>query len=261
MERASESEGSGQDRRQYILQVVATLALDTSTPDGSVALRRDGAVVYARAGDGSRPHGMRLPGEALAALTACGLTLRDVTLLVVGLGPGPFTGLRVGLATIEGLAFATGLPVVGVSGLDALALAAARADVSAREIAVFLDGARGEVFAARYAATPGSPLETRPIDEPRAALPCDVLDAWRGEDARPDIFIGSGAIMYEQDVTAAMPAARRIDAPLVAPLVAELGELHAARYGGTALNALRPVYVRRPDAELARRRTTGPRVG
>jgi tRNA threonylcarbamoyl adenosine modification protein YeaZ len=226
-----------------------------------VALRRDGAAVYARAGDGTRPHGMRLPGEALAALAACGLTLRDVTLLAVGLGPGPFTGLRVGLATIEGLAFATGLPVVGVSGLDALALAAARTDVSAREIAVFLDGARGEVFAARYAATPGAPLETRPLDDPRAATPADVLEGWRAEDARPDIFIGSGAIIYEQLVAAAMPGARLIDAPLVAPLVAELGERRAARDGTTPLNALRPVYVRRPDAELARRRATAPRVG
>jgi len=240
---------------------VVTLALDTSTPDGSVAVRRDGAVVYARGGDGSRPHGMRLPGEALAALEACGLTLDDVTLLAVGLGPGPFTGLRVGLATIEGLAFATGLPVVGVSALDALAVAAARAEVSAREIAVFLDGARGEVFAARYAVVPGSPLEARAIDEPRAAPPVDVLDAWHAETARPDVFIGNGAIMYGQDVIAVMPGARLIDAPLIAPLAAELGELRAAVDGATPLNALRPVYVRRPDAELARRRAAAPRVG
>jgi len=240
---------------------VATLALDTSTPDGSVAVRRDGVLLYARAGDGLRPHGMRLPGDALAALEACGLTLGDVTLLAVGLGPGPFTGLRVGLATIEGLAFATGLPVVGVSGLDALAVAAARADVSAREIAVFLDGARGEVFAARYAVVPGSPLEARAIDEPRAAPPVDVLDAWHAETARPDVFIGNGAIMYGQDVIAVMPGARLIDAPLIAPLVAELGELRAAVDGATPLNALRPVYVRRPDAELARRRAAAPRVG
>jgi tRNA threonylcarbamoyladenosine biosynthesis protein TsaB len=240
---------------------VATLALDTSTPDGSVAVRRDGAVVYARGGDGSLPHGMRLPGDALAALEACGLTLGDVTLLAVGLGPGPFTGLRVGLATIEGLAFGTGLPVVGVSGLDALAVAAARADTSAREIAVFLDGARGEVFAARYAVAPGEPLQARAIDQPRAAPPVHVLDIWRAEGASPDVFIGSGAIVYGRDVVAFMPGARLIDAPLIAPLVAELGELRAALDGGTPLNALRPVYVRRPDAELARRRAAAPRVG
>jgi tRNA threonylcarbamoyl adenosine modification protein YeaZ len=240
---------------------VVTLALDTSTPDGSVALRRDGAIVSARAGDGSRPHGMRLPGEVLAVLDASGLTLRDVTLLAVGLGPGPFTGLRVGLATIEGLAFATGLPVVGVSGLDALALAAARADASAREIAVFLDGARGEVFAARYATADRTLLAVHAIDEPLAAMPRDVLDAWRIKGARPDVFIGSGAILYSQDVLAGMPDAKLIDAPIVAPLVAELGEAQAARTGSTPLNALRPVYVRRPDAEIARRRATVPRVG
>jgi len=255
------SERRGQDPRQYIVQVVATLALDTSTPNGSVAVYRDGVVLYARAGDGSRPHGMRLPGDALAALEACRLTLGDVTLLAVGLGPGPFTGLRVGLATIEGLAFGTGLPVVGVSGLDALAVAAARADVSAREIAVFLDGSRGEVFAARYAVVPGSPLETRAIDEPRAAPPGDVLDGWRAAGARPDVFIGGGAVTYGHDVIAVMPGARLIDAPLVAPLVAELGELRAAVDGATPLNALRPVYVRRPDAELARQRAAAPRVG
>ena len=133
--------------------------------------------------------------------------------------------------------------------------------VSAREIAVFLDGARGEVFAARYAVAPGSALETRAIDEPRAAPPVDVLDAWRAEGARPDVFIGSGAIVYGQDVVAAMPGARLIDAPLIAPLVAELGELRAALDGATPLNALRPLYVRRPDAELARRRAAAPRVG
>ena len=240
---------------------MVTLALDTSTPDGSVALRRDGAVVHSHAGDGSRPHGMRLPGEVLAVLDASGLTLRDVTLLAVGLGPGPFTGLRVGLATIEGLAFATGLPVVGVSGLDALAVAAARADASARAIAVFLDGARGEVFAARYTVADGALLGVHAIDEPLAAMPRDVLDGWRIKGARPDVFIGRGAILYGQDVLAAMPDAKLIDAPIVAPLVAELGEAQAARSGSTPLNALRPVYVRRPDAELARRRATAPRVG
>lgn len=240
---------------------MTTLALDTSTPDGSVALRRDGVVVYARAGDGSRPHGMRLPGEALAALAACGLTLRDVSLLAVGLGPGAFTGLRVGLATIEGLSFATGLPVVGVSGFDALAVAATRSDLSRREIAVWLDAARGEVFAARYAVASASPVEARALDEPRAAPPAAVLEGWRAEGAHPDVFIGGGAVMYADHVVAAIAGAHILEAPLIAPFVAELGELRAARDGGTRLNALRPVYVRRPDAELARQRSLAPRVG
>jgi tRNA threonylcarbamoyladenosine biosynthesis protein TsaB len=240
---------------------VPTLALDTSTPDGSVALRRDDALVFARAGDGSRPHGVRLPGEALAALAAADLTVRDLTLLAVGLGPGPFTGLRVGLATIEGLAFATGLPVVGVSGLDALAVAASHAVPSARQIAVFLDGARGEVFAARYLATPETPLEPRAIDEPCAAPPHTVLDGWRSEGALPEVFVGSGVLLYRADILAAAPTARLVEAPLLAPLIAELGERLAARGQAVPLHSLRPVYVRRPDAELARRRAETPRVG
>ena len=94
---------SREERGQYILQgLVPTLALDTSTAEGSVALRRDGAIVIARAGDPSHPHGVRLPGDLFAALEQARLTLADVTLLAVGLGPGPFTGLRVGLATIDG---------------------------------------------------------------------------------------------------------------------------------------------------------------
>ena len=88
------------------------------------------------------------------------------------------------------------------------------------------------------------------MDEPRAAPPVYVLDAWRAEGARPDVFIGSGAIAYGQDVIAFMPGARLIDAPLVAPLVAELGELRAALDGARLSTRLRPVYVRRPDASL-----------
>src|SRR5215471_1969626 len=79
---------SREECRQYILQgLVPTLALDTSTPEGSVALRRDDDIVIARAGDATRPHGVRLPGDLFAVLEAAGLALGDLTLLAVGLGP------------------------------------------------------------------------------------------------------------------------------------------------------------------------------
>ena len=134
-----------------------TLALDTSTPGGSVALRRDGALVLARAGDPAEPHAVRLPGALIDLVAGDGATLDDVTLLAVGLGPGAFTGLRVGLATMQGLAFATGVPIVGVSGLDALAVAAHRAASDARRvIGVWLDAGRQEVFAARYRVDPSA---------------------------------------------------------------------------------------------------------
>lgn len=243
-------------------KLVRTLALDTSTSRGSVALRRDGTLVDAREGDPTRQHGVRLPGDLLALVAADQATLDDVTLLAVGLGPGAFTGLRVGLATIQGLAFATGLPVVGVSGFDALAVAAARSAAgSSGAIGIWLDGARGEVFAARYERAPAERFGVAAVGEALAAAPEAVIDAWREEGEWPKVWIGSGVTLYERVLreSAARPY-RIVEPPLLAPLVAELAELSAAEGGAVAPHALRPVYVRRPDAELARQRATAPRV-
>src|SRR6478735_2358845 len=159
---------------------VRTLALDTSLPGGSVALRRDGALVLARAGTPAEPHAVRLPGALIDLVADDGATLDDVQLLAVGLGPGAFTGLRVGLATMQGLAFATGLPIVGVSGLDALAVAAHRA-VSDRNrvIGVWLDAGRQEVFAARYRVDPRAAFGVTAVGDPISARPGAVLDKWR----------------------------------------------------------------------------------
>jgi tRNA threonylcarbamoyladenosine biosynthesis protein TsaB len=239
---------------------VPTLALDTSTPEGSVALRRDGETVIARPGDASRPHGVRLPGDLLATLEAAGLGLGDLSLLAVGLGPGPFTGLRIGLATIEGLAFATGLPVVGVSGFEALALAAARSGTHDR-IAVVLDGARGEVFAARFARDPGTLTGVRAVGDASAAPLDAVLAAWAREGELAGAWIGNGALAERERITRAASAAHVLPSPLLAPLVAEIAERMASEGRTSALDALRPVYVRRPDAELARQRAQASRLG
>ena len=88
-----------------------------------------------------------------------------------------------------------------------------------------------------------------------------MLDAWRRDEAMPDLFIGSGAMLYRDLIAAAAPDARLLEAPLLAPLIAELGERLAERGGAVPLHALRPVYVRRPDAELARRRAQASQVG
>ena len=228
-----------------------TLALDTSTPDGSVAFRRDGHLVTARAGDGTRPHATRLPGELLALLAANHATLADVTLLAVGLGPGAFTGLRVGIATMQGLAVATGLPLVGVSGLDALAVAAARVTGThdGRVIGVLLDASRGEVFAARYRVDPSAAVGVTPLESPVATVPTLVLDTWR-DHAWPDTWIGSAT------KNPALPdlGGQHVEAPILAPLVAELAERRRGAGGAFSPHALQPMYVRRPDVEVARER-------
>ena len=234
-----------------------TLALDTSLAGGSIALRRDGATVLARVGDPSEPHAVRLPGALTDLLAEDGAMLEDVQLLAVGLGPGAFTGLRVGLATMQGLAFATATPIVGVSGLDALAVAAHRA-ATGREgiIGVWLDAARQEVFAARYRVDPRSSLGVTAIGDPVSARPLAVIDSWRASaDPMPGIWIGGGVMTYAATIEAFRTPVETVETPILAPLIAELGERIYEAPGPVAPHALRPLYVRRPDAELARSRS------
>jgi len=236
---------------------VRTLALDTSLPGGSVALRRDGVLVLARAGDPTEPHAVRLPGAVIDLATEDGATLDDVQLLAVGLGPGAFTGLRVGLATMQGLAFATGVPIVGVSGLDALAVAARRAVADPESvIGVWLDAGRQEVFAARYRVDPSGLFGVTAIEDPMSARPPAVLERWRATGAQmPGIWIGGGAATWAESLEPGGVPVRILHTPLLAPLVAELGELIKNARGSAAPHALRPLYIRRPDAELARSRS------
>jgi tRNA threonylcarbamoyladenosine biosynthesis protein TsaB len=102
---------------------VLILALDTTTRAGSVAIVRDTSVLSVVRGDASRTHGERLPDELDRALRQAQVRPTDLQLLAVASGPGAFTGLRIGLAAIQGLAMVLNLPVIAVSALDALALA------------------------------------------------------------------------------------------------------------------------------------------
>jgi tRNA threonylcarbamoyladenosine biosynthesis protein TsaB len=280
---------------------VVTLALDTSTRAGSIAVRRDGVTVHARAGESDQPHATRLPHDLLAALRDSDLGLGDVTLLAVCLGPGAFTGLRVGLATIQGLAFARGLPTVGVSAFDAMAFAALVGETpqshigvigdrpqpdsalrpvptvvegalrpvptvvegalrpvprAVHVVAVWLDGARGEVFAARYRHDPDATFGIQPLGEPVAAKPDVVLDAWQHDEWQiPHDWTGDGAGLYRDVIARRLPETTLVvtDVPRAA-LVADLAERAYARGLAGPPHALRPAYVRRSDAELARER-------
>src|SRR6266403_62552 len=100
------------------------LALDTTTRAGSVALVEDDRIVDERGGDGARTHAERLPAEITAIAGANQLALSDVDLYGVASGPGSFTGLRIGIATIQGLAFVHNRRIVGIPALEALAHAA-----------------------------------------------------------------------------------------------------------------------------------------
>ena len=117
------------------------MALDTTSRAGSVALIDDGRIVDERAGDASRTHGERLPGE----LAALGVEWPSVDVFAVCAGPGSFTGLRIGIATIQGLALVGGRPAVGVSALEAVAQLASRGLAEGDTIGVWIEIGRAHV--------------------------------------------------------------------------------------------------------------------
>jgi tRNA threonylcarbamoyladenosine biosynthesis protein TsaB len=225
------------------------LALDTTARSGSLALARDGVVVDEVAGDPARTHGERLPGDVVALLDRHGLTPAAVDLYAVAAGPGSFTGLRVGIATVQGFALAAGRLVVAVSTLDALAhLAHPRA--AGRLTGALVDAQRGEVFSALYEAA-------REIEPPAVGAPAATLDRWRLEvQARGAVVAGDGAIRYRALVEACLGARAEVLEPLppLARAVAEIAAVRAARGAAVPPHAIVPIYVRRPDAELARDR-------
>jgi tRNA threonylcarbamoyladenosine biosynthesis protein TsaB len=223
------------------------LALDTTARAGSVALAENEAIVDARVGDASRTHGERLPGDVLDLLKAHELVPSDVDVFAVAAGPGSFTGLRVGIACIQGLALATGRRVVAVSALDALACAAQPVPADTL-VAAWIDAHRGEIFAALYSGM-------TPLDGPSVGTPARAVESWRSRFAeRPVLAIGDGAERYAHVLREAGQEIRLLDpaAPMLAPSIARLALKEAAAGRTIAPHAIVPIYIRRPDAELAR---------
>jgi tRNA threonylcarbamoyladenosine biosynthesis protein TsaB len=234
------------------------LALDTTTRGGSVAVADDDRVLALLPGDESRTHGERLPGEIARALDQAGVTRDRIDLLAVATGPGAFTGLRIGLAAIQGLAMTLGKPVIGVSALEALAEQAlqptttANAERSEAEvIAPWMDAQRGDVFATLIDRRSGATIET-----PAAANPKMLLDSWAAHLAnRRAIFIGDAAARDAALITQAGNGKWETKTPSpLAPQIAQIGRRRANNGEAGPPHTLEPIYVRRPDAEIERER-------
>lgn len=236
------------------------LALDTTTPHGSLALARDDQLLDAATGTEERTHGERLPGEIGTLLRRHGLTFADIDRLVVAAGPGSFTGLRVGIATIQGLALALDLSVVGISVLDAL-VEIARAQITPAHraptaILPWMDGKRGEVFSALYEPPPAGAAWVV-SDGPVAAPPGPLLERWRSRLVGQTVWaIGDGLEAHGSELRAALSDGSRLIAelPPIAGVMARMAGRPPWQDAAQRPHALRPVYVRRPDAELARDR-------
>lgn len=223
-----------------------------------MAVTDDDRILALLAGDESRTHGERLPGEIARALEQAGMPRDRIDLLAVATGPGAFTGLRIGLAAMQGLAMTLNKPVAGVSALDALVEQAlqptshASAEGSEADVIIpWMDAQRGDVFATLIDRRSGATIET-----PAAANPKALLESWRAHLAnRRAIFIGDAAIrdgaLIEQAGAGLWET--RVPSPL-APQIAIIGRRRAEKGEAGPPHALEPIYVRRPDAEIERDR-------
>lgn len=221
------------------------LALDTSAAAGSAAVIRDGRVAIERRGDPARTHGERLPAELMRLLAEAGIRLGDVDRFAVVTGPGSFTGLRVGIATIQGLAFAADRLVVPVPAFDALA---ATVTPDGRAVATWIDAHRGEVFAQLFA-----PDGRTVLQPPTSRPPRETIADWQAAGLPPAVFVGDGAVKHRDVIEGLAPAGSGIAAGI--PLLAGVaGVIAADAARAVRPHALVPLYVRRPDAELARDR-------
>jgi tRNA threonylcarbamoyladenosine biosynthesis protein TsaB len=224
------------------------LSLDTTTSAGSTAVLRGDIVLAEQIGNPELTHGERLPEDLMRVLREASLRIEDVELFAVAAGPGSFTGLRVGIATAQGLAMARARRVVPVSALEALARAAINGHAP---IAAWMDAHRREVFSEVYAP------DGRDVLEPaQSSLPSTLLETWADTPGGTRVFIGDGAVRYRAEIVARFADARVLPAP---PLAGLIGQIAAASLERAVLpHAVVPIYIRRPDAELARsRRTAG----
>lgn len=215
-----------------------------------MAVVRGERVLVEMRGNAAITHGERLPGDLQAALDAAGVGVDQIAMLAVAAGPGSFTGLRVGIAAVQGLAFSRGLKVVPVSTLEALARVASAHAPDGALLAPWMDAHRGEVFAALY-----EPDAATIIEPPSSLPPSDTLAAWA--EAHGDtrlFFAGDGAIRYRDTIRGALGERGGILDPVPA-LAGAIGHIAAREPRRAVLpHAVVPVYVRRPDAELARQK-------
>jgi tRNA threonylcarbamoyladenosine biosynthesis protein TsaB len=231
------------------------LALDTTTRTLSAAVIDGDTVCAERVEDPTRSHAERLPGALRAVLADAAVPLETIDVFAVTAGPGSFTGLRIGIATMQGLAFVGRKRIVPVSALDALAHAASAGEPAATVIGAWIDAHRRDVFSALYRigdAPVFSPAHLVTIDEAAVAAPSATLERWQSLGAVPDVVVGSGATLYADLIVAASVPSRIIAAPALAPIVGLIA--HARAQAGLTVDpaGVQPLYVRRPDAEIAR---------
>ncbi len=221
------------------------LGIDTSTSCGGVGLVDDQGVIADYLLNLPVTHSERLLAAIEVVLDQSSCNLTDLNGIAISLGPGSFTGLRIGVSMVKGLAFATGLPVVGVSTLDTLA---AQVAPTSYAICPILDARKAEVYTALYRYEGGSRVKR--LTPYRAMRPEELVAQIREKT----IFIGDGARAYGDYFRNALPSLVLFPTPpLCVPhgsVVATLGLELLQRGEFLDLTVFTPIYVRPSEAEI-----------
>jgi tRNA threonylcarbamoyladenosine biosynthesis protein TsaB len=219
------------------------LGIETATQQVSVALGgHEGVIGLVELARGRR-HAETLVPAIDFLCSQADIGLDEIGLVAVDIGPGLFTGMRVGLATAKALAQALRVPMIGISSLDLLAFPHRRSD---RVVVPVVDARKGEVFYAMYRQVPGGLQQVAP---PRAA-PVDDLVADLLARSQETLCVGDGALRYRNEIRDGYHCEFADEAhPSAAPLV-QLAHARALREEWSNPSEIHPLYLRPPDAEI-----------
>ena len=220
------------------------LAVDTTTPSGSVALLEDEMLLGEVGVESAATHSARLLRAVDFLLGAAGRDIRDVEAYAVAAGPGSFTGIRIGLAAVKALSFASGQPVAPVSTL--LAVATKLAADGTRLVAPLLDAKKGEIYAALFESGRSGLKEI----VPQGAYSPDGFFA-RLPARRVIAFAGSGVPAYRDKLLPYVRDMARFPrrSPFIAAEVGRIGRSLILEGRAVGAAALEPIYFRRSQAE------------
>lgn len=221
------------------------LGIETSTPQVSVAIGGHEGVLSLFESSRGRRHAETLTPAIEFACRQAEVDISEFGAVAVDIGPGLFTGMRVGLAAGKAIAQALRIPMIGISSLDLLAFPLRHAD---RTVAAVIDARKGEVFYAFYRPVPGG---MQRVTEPQVGRP-DDLAADLMARGQHTLCVGDGALRYREaivDATRCDVAEQFLSYPSAAPLV-QLAHARALREDWVNPWEIQPLYLRAPDAQI-----------
>jgi tRNA threonylcarbamoyladenosine biosynthesis protein TsaB len=224
-----------------------TLGIDTATPRAGVAVVRGKDTLASVFTDGDKTHSETLLSSLVSIIDKAGITLDDVDLFALGTGPGAFTALRVGVTTVKALSYGLGVPVVGISTLDVLAMGAVKYNGGYKGlVAPLIDARKGEVYTALFRADGVGEIER--IGDYINLTPEELFDSIESDV----LVLGNGVPILGEDLKKNVTIAPKEfwdPDPSILSFMA-MDKFH--KDGGDDPSKIAPLYVRRSDAEVNR---------